>query len=223
MALWTIAHTMGNKPEQFYREGDRYYKTRNVVSAGENRGWNYEILEITAEEYQSLVDMQTMVTRGIEDTMNAQSKYAEGYNAAVTLMGVDAPTVALAEAMRPVLMEAVASLHDAEASVVPTLFPDWDGNSHEYKVGDRVRYGDTLYKCIQAHTSLSTWDPVHAPSLWARTDDPAIEWPEWVRPLGTHDAYAKGAKVSHNGKHWISNTPNNTWEPGVYGWDEVKE
>ena len=47
------------------------------------------------------------------------------------------------------------------------------------------------------------------------------EWPAWVQPTGAHDAYAKGAKVSHNDKHWISEVDDNTWEPGVYGWTEV--
>lgn len=44
------------------------------------------------------------------------------------------------------------------------------------------------------------------------------EWSEWVQPTGAHDAYAYGAKVSHKGGHWISNTANNVWEPGVSGW-----
>ena len=30
----------------------------------------------------------------------------------------------------------------------------------------------------------------------------------------------KGAKVSRNSKHWISDVDNNVWEPGVYGWSE---
>lgn len=214
---WTITTSLTPREEGPYEIDGRYYVARNVRQRGQE--YVYEFAEISELEYRNFEDIRYIV----DSTIQTESTYAEGYNAAVTLMDVEAPTVASAEAMRPVLMKAVASLDDAEASVVPTFFPDWDGNSHEHKVGDRVRYGDTLYKCIQAHTSLSTWDPVHAPSLWARTDDPAIEWPEWVRPLGTHDAYAKGAKVSHNGKHWISNTPNNTWEPGVYGWDEVKE
>lgn len=50
--------------------------------------------------------------------------------------------------------------------------------------------------------------------------DPAQEWPEWIQPTGAHNAYAKGAKVSHNGKRWISDVDANTWEPGVYGWTE---
>ena len=41
------------------------------------------------------------------------------------------------------------------------------------------------------------------------------------QPTGAQDAYAKGAKVSHNGKHWVSTADNNVWEPGVYGWDEA--
>lgn len=47
------------------------------------------------------------------------------------------------------------------------------------------------------------------------------EYPAWVQPTGAHDAYAQGAKVTHNGKKWTSNISGNVWEPGVYGWDEV--
>ena len=36
-------------------------------------------------------------------------------------------------------------------------------------------------------------------------------------------AYAQGAKVSHNGKHWISDVAANVWEPGVYGWTEAAD
>ena len=62
--------------------------------------------------------------------------------------------------------------------------------------------------------------PPVTPALWAVTSDPAEEWPEWSQPLGAHDAYQKGDKVSHNGKHWISTADGNVWEPGVYGWTE---
>ena len=60
--------------------------------------------------------------------------------------------------------------------------------------------------------------PDTAVSLWVSISDPAEEWPEWSQPLGAHDAYEQGAKVSHNGKHWISDVAANVWEPGVYGW-----
>ena len=92
----------------------------------------------------------------------------------------------------------------------------------DYEVGDRVSYDGTLYKCLTSHTSQSTWTPPDSPSLWVRVDDPSIEWPEWIQPVGSTDAYAKGAKVSHTGKHWISDVDGNVWEPGVYGWTEVE-
>ena len=59
--------------------------------------------------------------------------------------------------------------------------------------------------------------------MWTPLGKPGEEFPEWVQPLGVHDAYEQGAKVSHNSKKWVSNTANNVWEPGVYGWDEYVE
>lgn len=47
------------------------------------------------------------------------------------------------------------------------------------------------------------------------------EWPAWSQPVGAVDTYPLGAKVSHNGKKWVSTAANNVWEPGVYGWEEV--
>lgn len=40
----------------------------------------------------------------------------------------------------------------------------------------------------------------------------------WKQPEGAHDAYKKGAEVSHKGSVWTSDVDNNVWEPGVYGW-----
>lgn len=84
----------------------------------------------------------------------------------------------------------------------------------------RYQHNGTLYKCVQAHTSQADWTPDTASSLWSKTSDPAEEWPEWSQPVGAHDAYSKGAKVSHKEKHWISTVDSNVWEPGVYGWEE---
>lgn len=84
-------------------------------------------------------------------------------------------------------------------------------------------FNGALYKCVQDHTSQAEWTPDTASSLWAGTSDPAEEWPAWSQPVGAHDAYSSGAKVSHNGKHWISSVDNNVWEPGVYGWTEQEE
>lgn len=101
------------------------------------------------------------------------------------------------------------------------LFDAWSADGVAYVKGDIRQYDGLLYRCIQAHTSQSDWTPSAAVSLWARIADPTQEWPEWIQPAGAHDAYTKGAKVSHNGKHWISTADANVWEPGAYGWEEA--
>ena len=123
--------------------------------------------------------------------------------------------------LRRLIVRAAESLSDADAFGGKELFDFWSGDGVAYEVGDRRREGEELYKCLQAHTSQETWKPSVSPSLWVRIDDPSQEWPEWVQPTGGTDAYPMGAKVSHNGKHWISDYDNNVWEPGVFGWHEA--
>ena len=128
-------------------------------------------------------------------------------------------TIEKAKALRKKIESMSAELTDADAIDVPELFPKW--TLKEYAFGDRVRYEDILYKCLQAHTSQSDWTPDVAVSLWVRVDDPSIEFPEWKQPTGAQDAYMKGDKVSYNGKHYISIVDNNVWSPTTYGWEEV--
>lgn len=107
------------------------------------------------------------------------------------------------------------------ASEQSLLFAEWEPNI-AYSVGQLRRYGDTLYKCVQAHTSQADWTPPATPALWAVTSDPADEWPEWSQPLGAHDAYNTGDQVSYDGKHWRSTVDANVWQPGTYGWEQVE-
>ena len=123
--------------------------------------------------------------------------------------------------LRPLIEKASLSLSDEDAFSAPELFPMWSGDSVSYKKDDRVQYDVELYKCLQAHTSQEDWTPDKAVSLWVKVPDPSQEYPEWVQPTGAHDAYAKGDKVSHLEKHWISDIDANVYEPSVYGWSEV--
>lgn len=127
-----------------------------------------------------------------------------------------------AQAIRASMDSAGAMMTDEQAMSSVYLFMPWSESAH-YVVGERVRYGEQLYKCLTEHDAQATWTPTDAPSLWVRVDNPAEEYPAWVQPTGATDAYAKGAKVSHNDKHWISDVDANTWEPGVYGWTGVDE
>ena len=110
------------------------------------------------------------------------------------------------------------ALNDETALDNKELFPKWE-TDFDYETGKRVRYGDNLYRCVQAHTSQPNWNPSQTPALWTRVF--IEEWPEWIQPSGAQDAYMTGDKVSHSDKHWISTVDYNTWEPSVYGWDEV--
>ena len=126
-----------------------------------------------------------------------------------------------AKQLRMAIQFQAAALPDEQAALVPTVFPLWNA-AGVYEVGDRVQYAELLYKCLTGHTAQESWTPDTASSLWVRIDDPAEEWPEWRQPQGAQDAYALGAKVSHNGKHWTSDVAANVCEPGVYGWTEVE-
>lgn len=120
--------------------------------------------------------------------------------------------------LRAEIEKLAETLTDEEGLQFVDLFVNWLTDT-TYAIGDRVKYNDVLYKCVQAHTSQSDWTPDLTPALWTVVS--IEEWPEWVQPTGAQDAYMTGDKVSHNEKHWISTADNNVWEPGVYGWEEV--
>lgn len=118
---------------------------------------------------------------------------------------------------RRTIEQAAALQSDEKALENIYLYPQWEAGK-AVQVNERYRYGETLYKCIQAHTTQAEWTPDVTPALWVVVS--LDEWPEWVQPIGASDAYSQGDKVSHNGKHWISDVGANVWEPGIYGWSE---
>ena len=120
-----------------------------------------------------------------------------------------------------VVLAEAGQIDDVTATEHMTLFDQW-AYPINYTVGQIRKYNDKLYKCVQAHTSQADWTPSAAASLWAVTGDPTVEWPDWSQPVGAHDAYEKGDKVAHGGKHWVSDVAANVWEPGVYGWTEAE-
>lgn len=121
-----------------------------------------------------------------------------------------------------VTLSETGAIDDVTAGEHMKMFAEWEPEI-TYAPGSIRRYGEQLYRCMQAHTSQADWKPDKAVSLWARIADPAEEWPEWSQPIGANDAYQIGDKVTHNEKRWTSSIDGNVWEPGVYGWKEVKE
>ena len=91
----------------------------------------------------------------------------------------------------------VAELTDDEAKKVPALFPLWE-TEKAYAVGDRVWYQASLYKCVQAHTSQSTWNPKDAVSLWANVSEESQE----ADGSREHPYQWEQGMTSYNGKFY---------------------
>lgn len=115
------------------------------------------------------------------------------------------------------------SISDDVALKIPDVFPEWSGDSVEYKKDARLTYNETLYKVLQDHTSQATWTPDAAPSLFAKvltsTDGTPLPWEQ---PDSTNP-YMTGDRVTYNGKTYESTIDNNVWAPDAYpqGWKEI--
>lgn len=129
-------------------------------------------------------------------------------------------TAEQARQLRKLLESQTATMTDEQILNYPDFVEKWRPNK-KYKKDKRLEYNGVIYKVITTHTSQANWTPGTASSLYTKVlipDSNVI--PEWEQPESTNP-YAKGDKVTHNGKTWESEVDNNVWEPGVYGWNEV--
>ena len=127
-----------------------------------------------------------------------------------------------ARQLRAMIEKASASLPVGDALEAVELFPAWAADT-VYALDVRVRCGGKLYKCVQAHTSQSGWEPDMTPALWTEGAEPG-EIPVWKQPTGAQDAYRLGDKVWYPEKDttvYVSTVDANTWVPTVYGWEAV--
>lgn len=123
--------------------------------------------------------------------------------------------------LKKLLSTQINSIPEEEVIEFRTLF-------NSYRIGvylkkdDKIYYplNDKLYKVLQPHTTSLEWTPDTAVSLYVEITPPGVI-AAWKQPLGAHDAYQIGDKVTHNGKTWECTVADNTWEPGVYGWVEI--
>lgn len=126
-------------------------------------------------------------------------------------------------ALRALIEKASASLSDEDALTGVELFRPWAAGI-EVTAGERLRYGADLYRVEQSHTTQAGWTPDITPALYTKVAEPG-EIPVWRQPTGAQDAYMKGEKVHYpdaDGPVYVSTVDNNTWEPGVYGWEVVE-
>lgn len=127
--------------------------------------------------------------------------------------------------LRQLIVKASSYLEDADAKEGVLLFPSWQVGT-AYSVGERVGYGEKLYKCVQSHTSQEDWIPTETPALWTEVGLPS-EIPVWKQPTGASDAYNTGDKVhfpTADDPVYISLIDANVWSPEAYpqGWELVE-
>lgn len=121
--------------------------------------------------------------------------------------------------LRQLIEKSSTGLSDEDALEAVELFPAWAAGM-AYSVDVRVRYGDKLYRCVQAHTTQTGWEPDKTPALWAEVAKPG-EIPIWKQPTGAQDAYNKGDRVHYpdaGSPVYESTLDANIWAPDVYGW-----
>lgn len=110
--------------------------------------------------------------------------------------------VELAKKLRPYIEKAAISLSDEDALEAVQLFQAWS-SSATYEVGDRVRYGDTLYRCRVAHSAQADWTPDVAISLWEKinvSNDGTLEDPI---PYGGNMALTTGLYYIQDGMMYL--------------------
>lgn len=94
---------------------------------------------------------------------------------------------------------ALAKLDDTNALKVKTLYEEWKVGI-EYKTGNRRRYGDSLYKVRQAHTSQADWTPDVAVSLWEKIAEPGQgDTPDNPIPYSGNMALVNGKYYAQDG------------------------
>jgi hypothetical protein len=94
-------------------------------------------------------------------------------------------------------------------------------NMQEWRAGLNLAKGKVVtfnshnFEVIQGHISQAGWTPDATPALFRQIQE---DYAEWIQPLGAHDAYMAGDKVSFGGQIWISDIDFNVHPPGVFGW-----
>ncbi|MFC7440574.1 glycosyl hydrolase family 18 protein [Laceyella putida] len=84
---------------------------------------------------------------------------------------------------------------------------EWQPNV-SYKVNDTVSYGGTVYKCLQAHTSLVGWEPPNTPALWQKTDGGGTPTPDTQAPTAPSNLTSPSQTSSSITLSWNAATDN---------------
>ena len=108
-------------------------------------------------------------------------------------------TRAKAKQLRQLIEQLAVTLDDETALTGVELFPIWTIDK-VYAVGDKVQRNSKLWRCIQAHTSQTGWEPENAASLWTEICESHAGTLEDPIPYNGNMALESGKYYSQNSK-----------------------
>ena len=174
------------------------------------------------------VDNEVLEQRAIE-------KLAKEFNPAYAFKEIEQKMEEQEKAQKAILETMILSkdLNEAQKKNILDQYEDWEIGVG-YKAGQKVKYNGKVFEVVQGHTSQGDWTPENTPALFKEylnteikhedgTETEVIS--EWRQPLGGHDAYKQGDKVSFNGKVYKSKNDGNAHSPEAnpQGWELVEE
>lgn len=90
------------------------------------------------------------------------------------------------------------TMDDNTALRMREFYPEWASDT-DYTAGYKVQYGGKLWRCVQAHTSQSGWEPENTPALWEQICE--THTGELTDPIPY-----EGNMALESGKHYIQNS-----------------
>ena len=126
------------------------------------------------------------------------------------------------------LVPTTDQMTDEEALEVAALFETWASKlnpadpsqpGQEVVAGERLWYDGELWKVLQPHQVMQSWNPRDAVSLFVRVS--IEEWPEIPEYISSTAPWMAGQKGTWKGQHYICNLDNCVWNPDQYpqAWD----
>ena len=91
------------------------------------------------------------------------------------------------------------SVDDNTALQMLAFYPAWASDT-DYTAGYKVQRGGKLWRCIQAHTSQTGWEPENAASLWTEICESHAGTLEDPIPYSGNMALESGKYYSQNSK-----------------------
>lgn len=91
----------------------------------------------------------------------------------------------------------VLAVDDNTALRMMEFYPEWEDNT-AYAEGYKVRRGGKLWRALKAHTSIVTWEPENAQSLWEQINETYAGTVDDAIPY-------EGNMALENGKYYTQN------------------